>query len=167
NQFAPYDPQEYARSDLSVGDSIYLSGGGGLEAGFYPLLPARYALLEGAMLIEPVKNTTDLEAGAVAHLADGTPVVAGYRSFTTTGLGSTQLTGFAVRPGAQARQLAAYQDSLASTFYANVAARQGLPRPVLPNDAGALSLLPTLSLDMQGIVNVAPAQGGRSGRIEI
>jgi filamentous hemagglutinin family protein len=167
DQFAPYDPQEFADSDLGVGDSIYLSGGGGLEAGFYPLLPARYALLEGAFLIEPVKNTADLEPGADAHLADGTPVVAGYRSFATTGLGSTQFTGFAVRPGEQARQLAAYEDSFASSFYANQAARQDLPRPVLPSDAGALTLLPTLSLDMQGVVNVAAAAGGRAGRIEI
>ena len=57
--FAPFDPQEYPGSDLKPGESIYLSGGNGLAAGFYPLLPARYALLPGAMLVSAVAGTTD------------------------------------------------------------------------------------------------------------
>lgn len=166
-QFAPYDPQEMAGSNLVVGDSVYLSGIAGLKAGFYPLLPARYALLPGAYLIESVGNTANLQPGAVASLPDGTPVVAGYRSFGNTGLGGTQYTGFAIRPGSQARQLAAYEDSFASTFYKDRAERLDLPRPVLPADAGALSLLAMTSLDMQGIVNVGAAQGGRAGRVEV
>ncbi|GFE84262.1 hypothetical protein GCM10011487_62620 [Steroidobacter agaridevorans] len=166
-QYAPYDLQEMKRYDLQVGDSVYLSGVPGLEPGFYALLPARYALLPGAMLIEPVANTTDIQPGTVSTLADGTPVVAGYRTFGNTGLGGTRYTGFAIRPGSQARQLAAYQDSYASTFYTDRATRLELPDPVLPADGGSLSLLATTALDMRGIVNVSGAQGGRSGRIEV
>ena len=41
----PYDPQEFSSSGLKVGDSVYLSSGSGLSAGWYTLLPAHYALL--------------------------------------------------------------------------------------------------------------------------
>lgn len=182
-QFAPYDPQEMSTYDpqrignydpstmrdssLEVGDSVYLSGVPGLEAGYYALLPARYALLPGALLLESVPNTTDIQPGTATTLADGTPVVAGYRTFGSTGLGGARYTGFALRSSEQARQLAAYEDSFASKFYADRAARLEQPRPVLPSDAGTLSLLATTSLDMQGIVNVGAAPGGRAGRIEV
>jgi filamentous hemagglutinin len=166
-QYAPYDPQEQQGYDLQVGDSVYLSGIPGLSPGYYALLPARYALLPGGMLIEPVANTTDLQPGSVSSLADGTPVVAGYRTFGSTGLGGTRYSGFAIRPGSQARELAAYEDSYASSFYTDRATRLELPTPVLPADAGSLSLLATASLDMRGIVNVSAAQGGRSGRVEV
>ena len=114
--FAPFDPQEYQGSDLKPGDSIYLSGGNGLDAGFYPLLPARYALLPGAMLVSAVAGTTDAVAGVDTHLVDGTPVVAGYRTFAGTGIRDARTSGFLVRPGSYGRQLANYQDSRASTF---------------------------------------------------
>lgn len=182
-QVAPYDPQEMATydpqritgydpltmgdSDLEVGDTVYLSGIPGLEPGFYSLMPARYALLPGAMLIESVPNTNDMQPGTTSSLADGTPVVSGYRSFAATGLGGTRYSGFAVRTSEQARQMALYEDSLASKHYADRATRQDLPRPVLPSDAGTLSLLATTSLDMRGIVNVGAAEGGRAGRVEI
>ncbi len=182
-QVAPYDPQEMtgydplrttgydaktlANVDLEVGDSVYLSGIPGLEPGYYALLPARYALLPGAMLIEPVANTTDIQPGDQSTLADGTPVVAGYRTFGATGLGGTRYSGFAVRSGTQARDLAAYQDHSATDFFGDRAERLEQALPILPADAGTLSLLATTSLDMRGIVNVAAAKGGRAGRIEI
>jgi filamentous hemagglutinin family protein len=167
-QFAPYDPQELANYDLQVGDSVYLSGIPGLEAGYYALLPARYALLPGAMLIEPVANTNDIQPGSQTTLPDGTPVVAGYRSFGSTGLGGTRYTGFAVRAGTQGRDLAEYQDHLASKFFADRATRlEEQTPPVLPADAGTLSLLATTSLDMRGIVDVSAGSGGRAGRVEI
>ena len=166
-QFAPYDPQETRPYDLQVGDSVYLSGIPGLEAGYYALLPARYALLPGALLIEAVPDATDLQPGTTGTLADGTPVVAGYRTFGSTGLGGTRYSGFAIRTSEQARQLATYEDSFASTFYADRAARADQPRPVLPADAGTLSLLATTSLDMRGIVNLGAAKDGLAGRVEV
>lgn len=166
-QFAPYDPQETRPYDLQVGDSVYLSGIPGLEAGYYALLPARYALLPGALLIEAVPGATDLRPGTTGTLADGTPVVAGYRTFGSTGLGGTRYSGFAIRTSEEARQLATYEDSFASTFYADRATRTDQPRPVLPADAGTLSLLATTSLDMRGIVNLGAAKDGRAGRVEV
>ncbi len=41
-------------SRLKVGDTVYLNSVPGLAAGYYTLLPAHYALLDGGMLIEPL-----------------------------------------------------------------------------------------------------------------
>src|SRR5690606_21430950 len=43
----------YVNDGIKAGDQIYLSAESGLPAGVYTLLPARYALLEGAFLITP------------------------------------------------------------------------------------------------------------------
>ncbi len=165
--YAPYDPQEYQNSDLHPGDSIYLSGGGGVPAGTYALLPARYALLPGAYLVQAVKGTQDLQANARVTLSDGAPVVAGYRTFATTGIGGTRYSGFSIRPGSFGRQLAAYNDYKASTFFPAQAARQDLGRVPMTVDAGSLGLSAENSLDVHGSVLSAAATGGRGASIDV
>jgi hypothetical protein len=153
--FAPFDPQEYQGSDLKPGDSIYLSASSGLPAGVYPLLPARYALLPGALLVSAVPGTSDAAPGVDTRLADGSPVVAGYRTFAGTGIRDARTTGFVLRPGSYGRRLAAYQDTRASTFDATT-------RPVAPDDAARLSLTAARSLDLAGRVLTAANAHGRA-----
>jgi filamentous hemagglutinin family protein len=166
-QYAPIDPQEFAGSDLKPGDSIYLSGLGDLPAGVYPLLPARYALLPGAFLVSAVAGTNDLVPGAVTSLADGTRVIAGYRTFGDTQFGSNQFSGFAIRPGSYGRALAQYDDFRASTFLANRAAQLELGRVTLPADAGSFSLFVGSELDARGVVRTAAATGGQGATIDV
>ncbi|HEY4366976.1 MAG TPA: filamentous hemagglutinin family protein [Steroidobacteraceae bacterium] len=166
-QYAPYDPQEYGGSDLAPGQSVYLSGIAGLPAGVYPLLPARYALLPGAYLISSVAGTDGIVPGSVASLRDGTRVIAGYTTFGNTQLGNTQYSGFAVRPGSYGRALAQYDDSFASSFFAERAARLDLGRVVLPADAGSLSLFAGTQLDAKGNVSTKAASGGRDATIDV
>ena len=158
--FAPFDPQEYRGSDLRPGDSIYLSGGNGLAAGFYPLLPARYALLPGAMLVSAVPGTTDAVPGVDTRLADGTQLVAGYRTFAGTGIRDARMSGFVVRPGSYGRELASYRDTRASTFDTET-------RPVAPDDAARLSLTATHSFDLAGRVLASANARGRGASIDI
>ena len=166
-QFAPYDPQEYAGSDLLPGASIYLSGTGDLPAGTYALLPARYALLPGAYLVNAVGNTNGIAPGSVASLKDGTPVVAGYATFGNTQLGNTQYSGFAIRPGTYGRALAQYDDSVASTFFPARVKRLELDATASVADAGGLSLFAGTQLDAQGSVLTAAAKGGRDATIDV
>ncbi len=49
-QAAPYDPQESA--SFGPTQTVYLSGGAGIAAGYYALLPPRYALEPGAYLVQ-------------------------------------------------------------------------------------------------------------------
>ncbi|MBS0375210.1 MAG: filamentous hemagglutinin family protein [Proteobacteria bacterium] len=165
-QYAPYDPLQYQNSTLAPGSSVYLSGGGGLAAGYYPLLPARYALLPGAVLVSVAPGYTNMPIGTVAAAADGAPIVSGYLSFGNTGLGSGTTAGFVIEPGSYAHQLASYQDSLASAFFATASAA-GAARPVLPADAGSVAIQTGSLSAAPGAVNLAAATGGRGGLFEL
>jgi filamentous hemagglutinin len=171
-QASPQDPQNSTSSTITSGQSVYLSGGGGLAAGFYPLLPARYALEPGAFLIQAEPQLQSTTTGSLGALADGTPVIAGYMSYGSTGLHQTPgYTGFAVYPGSYANQLAQYDQHSASSFFSAVALAAGKVRPTLPADAGTFSLTvtnaPKNTLDLAGQVRSAAASGGLGAPIEI
>jgi filamentous hemagglutinin len=171
-QSSPQDPQNSTGSTIAAGESVYLSGGSGLAAGVYPLLPARYALEPGAFLIQIEPQLQSVTPGSLGALADGTPVVAGYLSYGSTGLHQTPgYTGFAVYPGSYGSQLAQYDQHVASSYFSAVASAAGLPRPTLPADAGTLALNVTDAgtnvLDLAGQVRTASASGGLAAPIEI
>ena len=99
---------------------MYLEGVAGLlPAGTYALLPSRYALLPGAVLVEvAARGPGRGRRYDRPALTDGTPVAAGYATVAGTGPGGQPHHGFAIRPGSYGRQLAEYDDSLASSFFA-------------------------------------------------
>jgi filamentous hemagglutinin len=172
-QFASYDLQEFTGSNVGPGgaqylNSVYLSGVPGLPAGYYPLLPARDALLSGALLIQMEPGYQSLTPGALGKLADGTPVVAGYLTFGNTGLQSSSLyTGFAIRSSSYLSNLDTYTTSTASSFFANAAATSGATNVVLPADAGTLLIAAGSSLNALGRVNSAAGAGGTAATIEL
>lgn len=65
-QFAPFDLQtstQSAGNGLKAGDVLHLDGSAlGLPAGNYTLLPARYALLPGATVVQIVSSKTDVQS---------------------------------------------------------------------------------------------------------
>jgi filamentous hemagglutinin len=184
-QAAPYDPEESSNSIAT--ETVYLSGGAGIAAGYYALLPPRYALAPGAMLIQLQPGYTSASGGQIGTLANGTPVIAGYLSSAGTGLhtgysgisGSalTEYEGFAVYPGSYGQEISAYTISSASSYFAGVAATAGTGPVAEPADGGTLSLSVTAalgsmagisnSLDLQGTVQTAAASGGRGAEINI
>jgi filamentous hemagglutinin len=172
-QAGPYDPQE---SGTSIpGQTVYLSAGAGLAAGFYALLPARYALEPGADLIQIQPTYTSANGGQIATLPNGTPIVAGYLSSGTTGLHTsstvTEYEGFAIYPGSYAQQLAAYTISDASTYFGALATEAGTGPVAEPADAGTLSFIVAQSLNnsfsLEGSVLTAAATGGRGALVNI
>jgi filamentous hemagglutinin family protein len=166
-QFAPYDVLQYANSSLQPGQSVYLSGGGGIAAGFYPLLPARYGLLPGAFLVSVASGYANLPTGTVATAANGAPIVAGYFSFGNTGIGGNETQGFVIEPGSFSHQLADYQNNYASSFFPASATAAGQPAPVTPADAGALDIETSALLAASGSVIASGAKGGQGGLVEI
>jgi hypothetical protein len=166
-QLAPFDPQESSGFSLSANQSIYLSGVPGLAAGVYPLLPARYALLPGAFLVTAANGFQNIAPGQTGTLADGTPVVAGRLLYANTTLGSGQYSGFAIYPGSYGRELAQYDDSVASTFFSQQAAAQQLAPPPSVADGGRLLISVGTTLDAAGSVLTAAAPGGRGADVEI
>src|SRR4029434_893788 len=85
--FAPFNPQPlaeraalrstvgYINTTLRVRDRIFLGESDGLPAGFYTLLPARYALLPGGHLVTPGAGTP---IGTITK-PDGMSLGPGYR----------------------------------------------------------------------------------------
>lgn len=174
--YAPFDQQYYAGTAVQPGDSVYLSGGGGLAAGTYALLPARYALLPGAFLLTPVSGYQDLAPGGTpTTLLNGATVVPGYRTLANTGLRSDpRWSGFAVRPGAgtaPATYASEYDISTANAFFAAAAAKAGTAVPRLPMDAGQLAINAGSALTLEGHLLVTPggsgAQAGRGAQVDI
>ncbi len=170
-QSAPYDAMLWD-GFAPPNTSVYLSGGGGLAAGTYPLLPARYALLPGAFLVSVAAGYQDLQPGISAQAGNGYPIVSGRFTFGNTGIGATRTSGFLIEPGSYAMTLADYADNYASTFFVPMATDTGLPPPTplsgaLPADAGTLILAVQSALDVLGKVNGAAASGGQDATVEI
>ncbi len=156
----------YVNSTLNVGEQIYISGGDGLAAGTYTLLPARYALLPGAYLVTPESGTP---AGAAVAQPDGSVVVGGY---TFNGLsGATQtspplLSSFDLASLSVINSRAEYTSYSANTFLQQSAAAQG-KTVVVPLDAGQLVLAATSTMTIEGTVMSQAPTGGNGGQVDI
>lgn len=176
--YAPYAPFNLSTSALNLaasdagfndtrfaaGDRVYLGAGGGLAAGVYTLLPARYAILPGAALVTPKGTVSALSIGA----ADGTALVGGYR-FNDLAAGHTpaQAERFEVATGAALKARAEYSISSANQFFAQSAQELGLSVPLLPRDGGRAVLYGRDALRIDGSVLARGAAGGFGGDIDI
>ena len=165
--YAPYySSSDYANSGLSVGEQVYLNGGGGLAAGTYTLLPARYALLPGAYLVTP-------QSGAVAANAavqpDGSVIVSGYVSngLDAARTGTPLLSSFVVDSQAVVKSRAEYDSSSGNTFLTASAASNNVATPRLPMDAGQLVIAATQSLIIDGSVLSQTPAGGLGSEVDI
>jgi len=165
-QSTPYDPEMWKDSSLTTGSSVYIAGGAGVPAGVYQLLPARYALMPGAYLVSAVNGYSDLQPGATAATPDGANVVAGYLSFGNETNAAARYSGFAIRPGSYARQLAQYEDQLASSFFPRNAG-DATTHITVPNDAGKLVVAVQQSLNVFGTVRGQAAGDGINASVEI
>ncbi len=155
----------YVNSNLKVGDRITLGASGSLPAGTYTLLPARYALLPGAVLVTPLSG-----APVGSHRQeDGSSVVSGYRfnDLDPDRAGRTAMQRFGVAPADTVRQRAEYADLRANTFLRQAASSRGFAVPRLPIDSGYLSFYATNAMALAGSVLSTPPAGGRGSLIDI
>jgi filamentous hemagglutinin family protein len=172
-QAGPYDPEESTQSTL--GQTIYLSGGAGIAAGYYALLPPRYALAPGAVLIQLESSFVSAQGGQIGTLANGTPVIGGYVTSGATGLHlGSQLTdyeGVAIYPSGYAQKLSAYTISNASSYFSAIATTAGTGTVSEPADAGTFNISVTPAamnaLDIEGTVLTAAASGGRGAQVNV
>jgi filamentous hemagglutinin len=164
--YAPIDPQE-GSGTLRPGDSIHLSAGAdGLPAGDYVLLPARYALLPGAFVVEAQSGYTDLPTGELLRQLDGSAIVSGYRRTQGTTFADARTGGFAVRTAAQLAQEALFVTTRASQFFA-AKADDGATVARLPQDAGVLALNAVTALNIDGALRASAAAGARGAAVDV
>jgi hypothetical protein len=81
---AAYDPiysSDYGNlsSVSGAGARVWLNGGNGLVAGWYTLLPAKYAMLPGGMRVVEQTDAKNVFPGLNGMLLDGTIVTSGHR----------------------------------------------------------------------------------------
>lgn len=164
---APIDPLISQGFTPTIGSSVYLAGGNGLPAGVYTLLPARYALLPGAYLVQSVAGYTDISPAAAQTQLNGGVVMAGYRTWEASGLGGTRYSGFLVTPGSYALTLASYTTTSANAFFANQAAVKGAAVPQLPIDAGSVAITATAAALLNGRIDGTHiATGSRGSKLD-
>ena len=171
--YAPFNDNDVFASDpgyvngtLRVGDRIFLSGSDALRAGHYTLLPARYALLPGAVLVTPQEG---MPIGTFKN-ADGSFFVSGYRyndlnsSRNRSGL---LYSRFEVASAEVFNQRAKYETFFANDFLEKSAIKVDAQVPRLPKDGGYLLFQSTQGMSLLGSINARGAQQGRAGLIDI
>ncbi len=155
----------YVNSGLNVGDTIHLGSTKGLAAGDYTLLPARYALLDGAFLVTQQSG----QPVGVRKLPDGSSLVSGYRynAFDNVRDGDLLTARYEAAPGSVVRQRSQYGEFFADAFLKASAASRGVSVPRLPSDAGQLVLSATQSMNIAGSVAAKVGAGARGALIDI
>ena len=151
----------------AVGQTVYLSGAPGLPAGYYTLLPARYATLPGAYRVVQDTGARDSVLGANATQADGTLAISGYFADALSGARDARNTTFLVQSDQVWQQYSQYNRSDADSFFANLANKAGKVAPAVAADAGRLTLAATRTLDLGASLTAAPAKGGRGSQVDI
>ncbi len=154
----------YFNTSLALGEQVYLNASKDLAAGFYTLLPARYAALPGAFLISP---GTGGAPGASTIRADGSSLVSGYTLSALNPTTSPVFNGYQIYSNAEVLDRAPYSANLANTYFAKNAGSTGSPVPRLPQDAGQLVLDASQSMTIEGTLLSQAAAGGQGGEVDI
>ncbi|MCB1207287.1 MAG: filamentous hemagglutinin N-terminal domain-containing protein, partial [Verrucomicrobiae bacterium] len=155
----------YVNGTLKPGDRVTLGSSDVLAGGTYTLLPARYALLPGAVLVTP-------QSGAplgTRQQDDGSSLVSGYRSndLDSGRSGRTSMQRFEVAAADTVRQRAEYLDYHANTFIRKAAVSRDFTPPRLPQDSGYLSFSSTATMALAGKVLANPRPGARGALVDI
>ncbi|HEY3599399.1 MAG TPA: filamentous hemagglutinin N-terminal domain-containing protein, partial [Paraburkholderia sp.] len=157
----------HAALNSAIGQSVYLSGVPGLPAGFYTLLPGKYATLPGAFRVTVSSASGPVTPGASQVLPDGTIAVGGYFGNALDGSRSAMPTLFDVQSAAVWQQSSQYTLTSANAFFPSLAASAGNIAPQLPVDAGHLVLAATNALSLGAKLNTAAGPGGAPAEVDI
>jgi filamentous hemagglutinin family protein len=151
----------------AVGESVYLSGVAGLPAGYYTLLPAKYATLPGAYRVTLASTSGAVTPGATEILPDGTVAVAGYFANSLTGTRSATPVLLDVQSSAVWQQYSQYTLTSANSYFPPLAAGAGDVTPPLPTDGGQLVLAANQQLGLGATLKTSAADGGAPAEVDI
>lgn len=172
--FAPYDT-EIAKSNalngttLQAGDKITITTANGVLAqGSYTLLPSRYALLPGAVLV----SAANVGAGGILNQAitqdDGSVFVSGQRAAAGTGItGGDPRQTFMLESAATFRAKSAYALTSINKLLTDRAVQLDNLLPSLAGDAGRISLSAKGAFDLLGQFNLAGKGTFSAGQLDI
>jgi len=161
---SPYDPLISDNLEIELGQSVYFDAPeSGLESGNYTLLPARYALLPGAYLVEKVAGYQDMVTGVVIDQTDGSQIIAGQARRNLTDNVASRNEGYRVLENTALSDFARYDTALASEFFSE----KGLTGR-LPVDDGRVSFTVNNSLVLNTqLLSQSGTNGGRGSQVDI
>ncbi|MEZ2298462.1 filamentous haemagglutinin family protein [Variovorax sp. RCC_210] len=158
-----------------AGQRVWLAGGPGLAAGWYNLLPARYALLPGAFAVQATGKAWGGAPAPATRAPDGSLVMQGKAGDAYGGTQDAQATAWRVLPGGTLRRYTEYNEATANDFFSSEAFKltqyrltgQNVVTPRLPRDGGAVVFDAGRRLVLDGTLRSAPDAGGRGGLVDI
>ncbi|KZD23816.1 hypothetical protein A4A58_26110 [Tardiphaga robiniae] len=153
-------------SRLKVGDTVYLQGVPGLAAGYYTLLPAHYALLDGGMLVEPLGGGA-AAANRTVTLPDGSVIASGYRATLGGAIRDTGYSQFKVMNSTTWKQYSEFKTVSFNQSARELAMAAGLSTVRTPIDAGTIVLAATRSLNLDGTGRLGADNGGFLGNLDV
>lgn len=154
----------YVHSGLSIGDRIFLKAAPGVAEGVYTLLPARYALLPGAMLVTP-----DASPMTVSQVKPGGAILTSGYLFNSLNPAATNriYEQFEVAPQRVVKVRSEYADYTANVFIPAAQQRLSLPVTVTSSDGGYALLSAQQTMQLNGGLTAAGAAAGRGGRVDV
>ncbi|WP_159729612.1 filamentous haemagglutinin family protein [Methylosinus sp. Ce-a6] len=179
---AAYDPAfafsegPFGQSLLNAqpGTAVYLTGGNGIPAGAYTLMPGLYATLPGAYRVVVASSSVKTGDPQNYTTADGSNYVTGYFANSITGARSSQAMLFRLQSASSWTKYSQIDITSGSAFLRDAALAAGSAIPVLPIDGGALTLAArsTLSLASMnyfagGASPLAPSLSGVNGQLAV
>ncbi|MNR77986.1 Heme/hemopexin-binding protein precursor [compost metagenome] len=162
-------------SGAESGNRIWLAGGSGLAAGWYTLLPARYALLPGAFAVQATGNAWGGPVVAGVVMRDGSIIMQGKAGSAYGNTADAQASAWRVMSGSTLRQYTEYNEAFANNFFSSNAFKltqyrltgQDVVTPRLARDGGAVVFDATTHLTLDGTLLSQPDSGGRGGLVDI
>lgn len=160
------------RTDITVGDSVFLSGIPGLAEGTYTLLPARYALLPGAFMVQATSGNS-MALGASIAQADGSSLVSGYRlnGSSRDSLNSvfkvTSGNIFHTAEGEVSKAPSQYLLTSGNEYFSQLAKDAGKDIPRLASDAGQLTIAASDSLALNASIVTTTSGDARGALVDV
>jgi hypothetical protein len=160
-------PATMLGNGIAPGTSITISGGAGIPAGTYVLLPGMYATLPGAFRVVEVARNVSPVAAQHFFSDDGSAYVTGHFGNALTGTSSSLVSEFQVQSNAVWQRYSLISTPSGTSFFRNQATGNGTAVPPLPIDGGILTVGATTTLKLDGSNNFNAAATGQAGQIDI
>jgi filamentous hemagglutinin family protein len=160
---------------VDAGRRVWLAGGPGLAAGWYTLLPARYALLPGAFAVQSTGTAWEGPVAPGFAMRDGSLIMQGTNGNSYGGSQDGQASAWRVMPGATVRKYTEYNEAFANDFFSSEGFKltqyrltgQDIVTPRLARDGGAVVFEATTRLTLDGTLLSQADKGGRGGLVDI
>lgn len=170
NSYAAYDLVESNKSNQTnrgASSAVYISGLVGFEDGYYPLLPAHYALLPGAVAIRTISGYSALTPGKAFRRTDGTNVLLGYFSEQGTKTHDSNYTAFQVLTTEQINKMSEFNQADLSDYMASKASKLENFEFNSSLDAAVLSVNVDKSLKLNGTLKKSESAEGKSSEFDL